>query len=194
MKRIIVSVESPIVIQNLKYKKGDNSKIRKILLQEQKYFCAYTEEYFGFNDVEDIEHFNPNLKYAKVDSYNNWFLVKHKLNNFKGTKWIEPILHPTDLNFKDRIIYKDGIFYNNPDDIEAKNLIELLDLNNEINVKNRKNYIKRRKESILEEGIDPKSYFIDKINNEISTIKYLRAIQEEFNLDIWSLIPYKTIN
>jgi hypothetical protein len=194
MKRIIKRVESPIVIQNLKYKKGDNSKIRKILLQEQKYFCAYTEEYFGFNDTEDIEHFNPNLKYTKEDSYYNWFVVKHKSNNFKGTKWIELIMHPTDINFEERIIYEYGIFYNNPDDIEAKNFIKLLDLNNEINVKNRKNYIKRRKKYILEKEIDPKLYFMDKINNKINSIRYLRAIQEEFNLDIWSLIPYKTIN
>ncbi|QYS92447.1 hypothetical protein JJC04_01160 [Flavobacterium covae] len=55
-----------------------------MLLQEQKNFCAYTEEYININDAVDIEHFNPNLKYTDKDSYYNWFMVKHKPNNKKG--------------------------------------------------------------------------------------------------------------
>ena len=33
------------------------------------------------------------------------------------------------------------------------------------------------------------NYFKELINTEIDLIKYLRAIQEEFGIDIWSLIP-----
>ncbi|MCJ1807253.1 hypothetical protein MRP92_10075 [Flavobacterium covae] len=84
MKRIIKSQESKVLQENLIYKKGSNSKLTSILLEEQKNFCAYTEEYFGINDSPDIEHFNPHLKYQEGDSYNNWFMVKHKPNNKKG--------------------------------------------------------------------------------------------------------------
>jgi hypothetical protein len=52
MKRIIKNPLSEIVLNNLKYIiKGNNSKLSKILLTEQKRFCAYTEEFIGINDA-----------------------------------------------------------------------------------------------------------------------------------------------
>jgi len=190
MRRIIKNSNSEVILNNIKYKKGDNKKLSSILLKEQKNFCAYTEEYIGINDAADIEHFNPNLKFKPNDSYHNWFMVKHKPNNLKRTNWFEPILHPSSEDFEERLIYFDGYFLHNPDDIETKNLIELLNLNNEIFVKNRKKYIERRKERIKEKNISAKDYFQEKFNMEIESIKYLRAIQEEFNIsDIWKMIP-----
>lgn len=191
MKRVIKNPESLIVTDKIIYKKGDNKLLAKILLKEQKRFCAYTEEYIGLNDAVDIEHFNPNLKYKTDDSYQNWFMVKHKPNNLKRTNWVEPILLPTAEDFEDRLIYSDGYFLYQPEDIETKNLIDLLNLNDEIFVKNRKKYIERRKEMINSRGFsgDHESYFQELINTEIDLIKYLRAIQEEFKIDIWSMIP-----
>ncbi|WJS95241.1 hypothetical protein NYQ10_02020 [Flavobacterium johnsoniae] len=189
MRRVFKNPNSEIVVQKIVYKKGSNKKLSSILLKEQKSFCAYTEEYIGFNDAVDIEHFNPNLKYLETDSYENWFMVKHKPNNLKTTNWIEPILYPIDENFENRLIYNNGYFLHNPEDIEAKNLIDLLNLNDEIFVKNRKRFIQRRKERIAEKGITPFDYFTEKIENEIDSLKYLRAIQEEFKIDIWNMIP-----
>lgn len=189
MRRIIKNSNSEVILNKIKYKKGDNKKLASILLKEQKNFCAYTEEYIGINDAADIEHFNPNLKYLETDSYQNWFVVKHKPNNLKRTNWFEPILHPTSQDFEQRLIYFDGYFLHKPEDIETKNLIDLLNLNNEIFVKNRKKYIERRKERIKENNIPAKDYFQEKIDSEIDCIKYLRAIQEEFNIDIWDMIP-----
>jgi HNH endonuclease len=189
MKRIFKNPDSEVILNNIKYKKGDNKVLTSILLKEQKNFCAYTEEYIGINDAADIEHFNPNLKYSETDSYQNWFMVKHKPNNLKRTNWIEPILYPTSQDFEQRLIYFDGYFLNQPEDVETKNLIDLLNLNNEIFVKNRKKYIERRKERIKEKDIPAKDYFQEKIDSEIDCIKYLRAIQEEFNIDIWDMIP-----
>lgn len=189
MKRIIKNPNSKIIENKISYKKGDNKKLASILLLEQKNFCAYTEEYIGNNDAVDIEHFNPNLKYKAEDSYQNWFMVKHKPNNIKRTNWIEPILHPTDEKFEERLIYFDGYFLHQPEDIETKNLIDLLNLNDEIFVKNRKKFIERRKDRIKEKNVDPKIYFEEKISNEIDSLKYLRAIQEEFNIPIWEMIP-----
>lgn len=189
MRRMIKNSNSEVILNNIKYKKGDNKKLASILLKEQKNFCAYTEEYIGINDAADIEHFNPNLKYLENDSYQNWFMVKHKPNNLKKTNWIEPILHPTSQDFEQRLIYFDGYFLNQPEDNETKNLIDLLNLNDVFFVKNRKKYIERRKERIKEKDIPASDYFQEKIDSEIDCIKYLRAIQEEFNIDIWKMIP-----
>ena len=191
MKRIIKNPDSEIITKKIIYKNGDNKNLGKLLLKEQKRFCAYTEEYIGINDAVDIEHFNPNLKFKPEDSYYNWFMVKHKPNNIKRTNWIEPILFPTAEDFENRLIYSDGYFLHESEDIEAKNLIELLNLNDEIFVRNRKKYIDRRKEMIRTRGFEGNeiNYFKELINTEIDLIKYLRAIQEEFGIDIWSLIP-----
>lgn len=189
MKRIIKNPNSEIITSNLSYRKSNNQKLSSLLLQEQKNFCAYTEEYIGINDAVDIEHFNPNLKYTPLDSYQNWFMVKHKPNNKKSTNWINTILHPTDANFENRLIYSEGYFFHHPEDLETKNLINLLNLNDEIFVKNRQKYIKRRKERINEKGVSNEDYFQEKVDSEIDSIKYLRAIQEEFKIDIWNMIP-----
>ncbi len=189
MKRILKNPDSEIITSAIIYKKTNNKKLAAILLKEQKNFCAYTEEHIGPNDAVDIEHFNPLLKYLETDNYQNWFMVKHKPNNLKRTTWIEPILHPTSVDFEQRLIYFDGYFLNQPEDIETKNLIDLLNLNDEIFVKNRKKYIERRKERIKEKAISEKEYFQEKINSELDSIKYLRAIQEEFNIEIWDMIP-----
>lgn len=189
MKRIIKNPDSEIIQNKVTYKKSGNKKLRAILLKEQKNFCTYTEEYIGCNDAVDIEHFNPNLKYLETDSYQNWFMVKHKPNNLKRTNWIEPILHPTADDFETRLIYVDGYFLHEPEDIETKNLIDLLNLNSEIFVKNRIKYINRRKDRIKERVIDTQVYFQEIIDFELESIKYLRAIQEEFKINIWDMIP-----
>ena len=192
MKRICKNPDSEIITSAIIYKKSNNKKLASILLKEQKNFCAYTEEYVGNNDAVDIEHFNPNLKYLENDSYQNWFMVKHKPNNLKRTNWIEPVLHPTAEDFEDRLIYFDGYFLHQPEDIETKNLIDLLKQNDEIYIRNRKKYIERRKDRVNERSILPRDYFQEKINSEIDSIKYLRAIQEEFKIDIWNMIPQLT--
>lgn len=189
MKRIIKNSNSVIFQKNIKYKKGNNKELSLILLKEQKNFCAYTEEFVGINDAVDIEHFNPNIKFTDEDSYHNWFMVKHKPNNLKRTNYIEPILHPTNEDFERRLIYFEGIFLHRPEDIETKNLIELLNLNETKFVENRIRYIKRRKERIDEGKISINEYFQEKIDNDVESIKYLRAIQEEFKIDVWQLMP-----
>lgn len=194
MKRVLKSPLSLIISNKITYNsKGDNSKLGSLLLKEQKGFCAYTEHYIGFDDANDIEHFNPNLKDQLEDGYYNWYKVKHLPNQRKTNNWIENILMPYSEDFESRVIYNEGEYFAKPNDDEANNLIILLDLNNQKRVEDRKNYIRRRKESIsdrkLQTDIEIKNYFQDKIDNEINSICYLRAIQEEFNIDIWNMIP-----
>ena len=194
MKRIIKSPTSEIISKKLLHKtNSDNSKLREILYKEQKGFCAYTEEYIGFNDSKDIEHFNPNLKDNSTDNYYNWYLVKHLPNQRKMTNWNELILMPYAEDFEKRVIYDNFEYFAKPNDEEANNLILLLDLNNQIKVKERRVYINRRREAINDKKLlnqnDIIKYFQDKIDNEIKQISYLRVIQEEFKIDIWQMIP-----
>jgi hypothetical protein len=195
MRRIIKDDNSEIVTQNLKYIEGNstnNQGISKILYKEQKGFCAYTEEYIGRADAKDIEHFNPNLKGTNNDGYSNWYLVKHQCNKEKSSKWenFQPILYPTDENFNSKIIYDNGDYrVANSEDIEALNLIALLKLDDILLADERKKYIRRKKDEIEKFGQSANDFFDILIQADIKQISYLRAIQEEFKIDIWNMIP-----
>lgn len=195
MRRVPKSDDSEIIKGNLNYIEGNsnnNSKISKILYKEQKGFCAYTEEYLGRADARDIEHFDPNLKGTVDDSHLNWFLVKHQWNKEKSSKWenYQPILHPTDTDFEDRVVYDSGDYrVSDLDDHEATNLIKLLKLDDMILADERKKYIQRKAKELSIYGVSAEDFFKILIEDDIKQISYLRAIQQEFNIDIWNLLP-----
>jgi hypothetical protein len=195
MRRVFKNDDSEITKTNLSYIEGNsnnNLKISKILHKEQKGFCIYTEEYLGRADARDIEHFNPTLKGTKDDSYSNWFLVKHQWNKEKSTKWedFQPTLHPTAIDFNDRIVYDSGDYrVAKLDDEEANNLIKLLKLDDIILADERKRYIQRKAKELSIYGVSPEDFFKILIEDDIKQISYLRAIQEEFKIDIWNLLP-----
>jgi hypothetical protein len=195
MRRLIKDDNSEIVSHNLKYIEGNstnNQNISKILFKEQKGFCAYTEEYIGRADAKDIEHFNPKLKGTNNDTYSNWFLVKHQWNSEKSSKWekYQPVLYPTDENFNSKIIYDNGDYIvADSTDVESSNLVKLIKLDDLILADERKRYIKRKKDEIEKFGQSANDFFIILIQADLKQISYLRAIQEEFNIDIWNMIP-----
>ena len=195
MRRVIKDENSEIISQNLKYIEGNsinNQNISKILFNEQKGFCAYTEEYIGRADAKDIEHFNPTIKGKNSDNYFNWFLVKHQWNKEKSSKWekFQPILNPLDKNFNSRIIYDNGDYrISDANDIEAVNLVKLIKLDDLILADERKKYIKRKKDEIEKYGLSVKEFFEVLIEKDIKQISYLRAIKEELKIDIWNIIP-----
>jgi HNH endonuclease len=192
MRRVIKRATSEIIVKNLKYVSGNsvnNKIISEILQQEQKSFCAYTDEYISRTDAKDIEHFNPNLKDTGNDNYQNLFLVKHLWNKEKKNKWVQPILHPTATDFETRIIYSQGDYIANQSDIEAQNLIALLKLDDPALAKKRKKYIARKRTEILTYGLPAHNFFTDLINADICQVSYLRAIKEEFGIDLWAYLP-----
>lgn len=193
MRKALKYPDSKIITDNLKYVSGrNNKKIREILLKEQKNFCAYTDEYIRITtDQGDIEHFNPTLKGTPEDNYNNWFIVKSQWNKNKGDKWdkFQPILHPTADDFEERIAYiKGDYFAQSATDIEARNLINLLQLDNLILADNRKKYIKRRKDDMIAYNQGAIEFFTTLINCSTCEISYIRAIKEEFKVDIWQIL------
>lgn len=194
MRRAVKNPESEIIKQKLNYipnNSANNQKISAILFSEQKNFCAYTDEYISRTDAKDIEHFNPTLKDTDQDNYNNWFIVKHQWNKEKSYKWekFQPVLHPTAIDFEERIIYFMGDYFaKSNEDIEAVNLISLLKLDDAHLSEKRKKYIKRRKEHIELSKMNSTSYFQELILEEPFYVHYLRAIKEEFEIDIWEML------
>lgn len=194
MRKATKNPDSTIVTDNLKYVSGNsinNKKIAEILLKEQKNFCAYTDEYIRSTDQGDIDHFNPKLKGTCEDSYDNWFIVKSLWNKKKGNKWdrFQPVLHPTAGDFEERIIYMNGDYLVALDsDFEAKNLISLLSLDHPELADNRKKYIKRKREDIIAYNQDEIIFFTILVNCSTCDISYLRAIKEEFGVDIWQIL------
>lgn len=195
MRRIIKKEDSEIISKELTYINGNsanNKKISTVLYKEQKGFCAYTETYIGRTDAKDIEHFNPTLKGTDKDSYQNWFLVKHQWNKEKATKWekYQPVLHPTDATLNNRIIFIDGDYcLADSEDIKAKNLIDLLQLDDIILADERKKYLKRKKTEIEISGSKPNTFFELLIEDDMKQVSFLRAIEEVFNINIWELLP-----
>lgn len=184
MRRVIKYEDSPLNKESYKVG-GDNSKIKKGLLDEQNHICAYTETYLDVTDLEEIEHFNPNLKNTAQDSYQNWFLVKAKWNRRKSTKWFDEILHPTVSDFEDRIIYEDGQYFaKDSSDIEAQNLIELLMLQDELLVSQRKRYISRLREQLSSYQNSIQEFFDKRMEIDPSEIYFIRAVETEFQVKI----------
>ncbi len=194
MRRAVKKPDSKVTTDRLSYISGNsanNKKIADILFDEQKHFCAYTDEYISRTDAKDIEHFNPTVKGTPQDNYDNWFLVKHQWNKEKSYKWnkYQPVLHPTADDFEERIIYESGDYFTKSElDMEAKNLISLLQLDDTGLADKRKRYIKRKREEIklFGQGVFP--FFSTLINDDTCQVSYLRAIKEEFGIDIWQML------
>lgn len=193
MRRAIKDPNSKIITDKLNYISGNptnNKKIENILFEEQKRFCAYTDEYISRTDAKDIEHFNPTLKDTPQDNYYNWYLVKHQWNKEKSYKWdkYQPILYPTADDFEERVIYVRGDYIAKESDQEAKNLIQILKLDDAGLANERKRYIKRKREEMKAFGEEASSFFSTLISDDICRVSYLRAIKEEFGVDIWKAI------
>ena len=187
---------SEILEKNLEYfPNGDNSELRQLLFKEQKGFCAYTETYLGRSDQKDIDHFNPSKDLSNRNEYHNLFLCKALWNKEKSNKWskYQPILLPTSNDFEERVIYnKDLKIFQakNENDIEASNIIKILKLDDADLSDERKRYLSRMLDVSQAYGISIAEFFNKLISEKhFEHINFIRSAQEEFNIDIWNMIP-----
>lgn len=187
MRRIIKSTQSKIIERQLTYRSGNNDELRQLLAEEQHSICAYTETYLTPSDDAHIEHFNPTLKNTIGDSYTNWFLVKSLWNTRKSRRWAnyQPVLHPTAKDLEQRILYFDGNYVAaDSSDIEAQNLIRLLDLDNARLADQRKRYIRSKKQQIDNLNQSAQQFIDELIINYPEGVYFIRPLEEELNIKV----------
>lgn len=186
MKQASKPTNSKIISEGLSYQvNGDNSLISAYLQAEQREFCAYTEKQISSTDLMEIDHFDPTLKGQAGDNYQNWYLVVAKWNRKKSKKWTDyqPILHPTSPDFNRRIWYEDGIYQYQKDDVEAKNLVSLIELNSYELTKERERFIERMKEL---NQILGQTQFIVHLENHSDQLHFPTAFESVFGF--WVII------
>ncbi|EKT4549380.1 hypothetical protein K5L04_11700 [Flavobacterium psychrophilum] len=174
-------------------KKRDNSNLREILFREQKGFCAYTETYLGRTDEKNIDHFNPSQDYNERNKYSNLFLCKSQWNKEKSNKWakFQSVLSPLNDDFENRVSYNKELKIfeaKNEKDNEAKHLIELLKLDNYDLSLERKKHIELYKE-LIQHFESPEAFFKKVIQINLPTLSFIRSLEEEFEINIWDMIP-----
>ncbi len=179
-------------------KDGDNWALRQILFDDQKGFCAYTETYLGRSDQKDIDHFNPSQDYSERNNYINLFLCKSQWNKEKSNKWkdFQPVLSPLNEDFEERISYNKELKLfeaTSDNDIEAKNLVKLLKLDDYDLSVERKKYIQLCVE-LIKSYENPKEYFKKVIQTNVSNLQFIRSLEIEFGIDIWNIIPQQKLN
>jgi len=178
VKRINKYPDSQIIQQHLRYP-THKKKIRQILEEEQEFYCAYTEERIKSPTIaDDVEHFNALLKGEEGDGYYNWFAASHSWNHIKkDEQWaiFQPIMDPTDPHLENRLAYYDGFYLCHPDDTDAENLRDFLDLNNHSLVEERINYINALRD-LNYSNAELQIY----LAKHKGFIKFRRAIEAEF--------------
>lgn len=181
MKRVLKNEKSVILRNNIAY---GNAKLKRALHFEQNHLCAYHEKYLGEKGGE-VDHFDPTLKNTEEDNYNNWFLIDGQLNREKSQTWYQPILHPTAIDFEERLVYDSGYYRSaHPKDKATQNLIKLLKLNDEPLVRERIRYIKRKRKEINIFQQNAATYFKELLKEEPKRIEFIRVIQEEFGVTL----------
>lgn len=136
--------DSVVVAETLTYPK-DALRVRALLREEQRGYCAYSECWIRDVDAHDVEHFDPRLKGTQEDGYRNWHAVLHKLNIEKPRKIGSylPLLDPSS-DLRSRVRYVNGHFEPIAEnDIEARHLIEFLGWNKFELVQERRKHVQR---------------------------------------------------
>lgn len=185
-------IKTQIENNNLEYKKsGNNSKLKKLLLREQKNFCAYTEWYFEDTSSSEIEHFDNRKKGTNEDNYYNWYIVKRWSNAHKPDirKYL-PIMNPNNKAVSSKIKYSDNQFIikdtNSSDYVKLNNLLKFIGCNKIEVATDRKNHIDKLKTIMKLYGTkeEMKNY----LKRHKQDLSFITAIQHELDINLEDLI------
>jgi hypothetical protein len=163
--------------------RSQRPQITRVLLAEQKGFCAYSERYRRETDEVHIEHFDPRKKNTEHDDYWNWFVVLAWFNHHKPycIAEYEPLACPYDSDLPNRIGYEDGEFIPvSDDDVEARNLIEFLGWNSRELFDERANHIEHLRE--IREILQNEREFVAYLNRNPRQLDFFTAIHAEFGI------------
>ena len=97
------------MVEGIVYRKnGDNTRLRKKLLEEQHNFCAYTEKRVGRLDAVEVEHFDRTKK--DDDDYFNYYAVIREANLRKKGKERKHVGAP----------FFDSLFFQNREELDSR--------------------------------------------------------------------------
>ena len=198
MKFLSKSLDSEILIQGLVYKiNGDNTKLRNLLITEQKNYCAYTEKYLQPLEQVDVEHFDSAKKGTIEDNYFNYYAVITTANKYKkdekyrGTSFFQNRFFQDHIQLNGRISFSNNIYFEMDEaDIEARNFIDFLGLNHPKLSEERKKHVNRMSDHFQNANFNLekiKEHFI-KYPSELSFITAINVEFEEFKFDFTELL------
>ncbi len=195
MKFLSKKADSIILAQGIVYKpKGDNTKLRDLLINEQKNYCAYTEKYLQPLEQVDVEHFNSQLKKTIDDNYYNYYAVITTANKYKkdeqyrGASFFQNPFYQDSMKLNERISFSNNIYFEiDENDIEAKNFIDFLGLNHPKLSEERKRHVKRKAAHFQNAG-----FTLDKIIEHFKEypeeLSFITAVNAEFEFDFTELL------
>jgi hypothetical protein len=163
--------------------------IRESLLNEQRGFCAYSEQFVRATDSCDVEHFDPRLKSTDRDSYWNWYTVLHWMNLHKprDIRPFLPILEPHNPDVAGRIGYENGQFIAlRNGDQEAENLIRYLGWNRPELAADRRRHVSRIRDVRGWFGEDIAG-FLAFLRERPDCLSFITALRVELGLDVSQL-------
>jgi hypothetical protein len=196
MKFLGKRADSAILAEGLKYHKNrGNSRLRAMLLEEQRGFCAYTEKRVAKPDSVDVEHFDPGRKYQ--DDYYNYYAVLRDANQRKRKKEAK---HRGAAFFESRFFQDAGQLgrrvrfvaewnvYEETDeaDVEAAALIDYLGFNDPEVCEDRRLHVDRLRGLLRDAGW--KDGAVDYLREHPEELSFVTAIEARFGLDLGPLL------
>jgi hypothetical protein len=137
MKFLSKSKASVILAEGVVYRENsskNNERLKKMLMAEQKGYCAYTEKYLQPMDSVEVEHLDAVKKYA--DDYFNYYAVIRNANlykqdeKYKGAAFLDSLFFHDAVVVNERIGFKENVFYElDENDTAAREFIDFLNLN-----------------------------------------------------------------
>lgn len=188
------SAPNSLIVKNQKYlEKLDNGvtvnqpwgtlniKERKEILQNLNEIyhgcCAYCESEVETTSSPRIEHFRPKSLFPRlIFEYDNMNYSCERCNTFKGDKWNELYFSPSEENPEEHIKFDKTTAV--PIDERGNEMIELVQLNRDKLIENRKN-----KYDLIETYINVayKKYAEIDYNNIMSIKNFLERFDEAYN-------------
>ena len=196
MKFLIKRDDSEILRQNLQYNRNaaNNAKLKKLLLEEQCNFCAYTEKYIQSLDSTEVEHYDKSLKYK--DDYYNYYTVIRQANLYKkdekyeGHAILKNKFFQRKGEFETRIVYLKQGFYEvvDPVDKDAEALIDFLGFNHSDLYTDRKRHINRLRTLFNDAGYN-NTLILEHFRIYSESLSFITAIEVEFSIDLSEFYP-----
>jgi hypothetical protein len=200
MKFLVKDPASPILTQGLVYRSGaHNDGLLASLRSEQRGYCAYTEKRFARHDTQVVEHFNHRLKDTPADDYYNYYATLQSANQRKRGK---EKAHADAAFFHTRFFQRPGAFERrvryvatdsayeevDPADVEARDLVDFLGLNDHETVEDRRKHVARLRD-IFEQARWPAEQQLSYLGRHPEELSYPTALAAELNLDVDALLP-----